>query len=33
MPFDYIEHCLEQLSYANCDLNKLLPWNITLAKA
>lgn len=33
IPFDYIEHCLEQLSYADCDLNKLLPWNMALAKA
>ncbi|WP_335695448.1 IS66 family transposase [Shewanella psychrophila] len=31
-PFDYIEHCLKQLSYADCDLNSLLPWNMALAK-
>ena len=29
-PFDYIEHCLEQLSHPNCDLNSLLPWLVKL---
>ncbi|WP_420038524.1 transposase domain-containing protein [Shewanella benthica] len=28
--FDYIEHCLEQLSHPNCDLNSLLPWHVKL---
>ncbi|WP_139326905.1 transposase, partial [Shewanella sp. UCD-KL21] len=32
-PFDYIEHCLEQLSHPNCDLNSLLPWRVNLSKA
>jgi len=32
-PFDYIEHCLECLSYPNCDLNSLLPWHVNLGKA
>ncbi|MCL1123545.1 transposase domain-containing protein, partial [Shewanella surugensis] len=32
-PFDYIEHCLEQLSPPNCDLNSLLPWHVNLSKA
>jgi hypothetical protein len=32
-PFDYIEHCLEQLSNPNCDLNSLLPWQVKLGKA
>ena len=31
--FDYIEHCLAQLSYPNCDLNSLLPWQIVFDKA
>ncbi|MAD74493.1 MAG: hypothetical protein CML20_06855 [Rheinheimera sp.] len=30
MPFDYIAHCLEQLSGANVDVEKLLPWNVKL---
>jgi len=32
-PFDYIEHCLEQLSSPNGDLNSLLPWHVNLSKA
>jgi transposase len=32
IPFDYIEHCLAQLSYPNCDFNSLLPWQVNLAK-
>jgi transposase len=32
-PFDYIEHCLEQLSNPNCALNSLLPWHVNLSKA
>jgi transposase len=32
-PFDYIEHCLEQLANPNCDLNSLLPWQVKLGKA
>ena len=32
-PFDYIEHCLEQLSHPNCVLNSLLPWCVNLSKA
>jgi transposase len=27
-PFDYIAHCLEQLSYDHVDVEKLLPWNM-----
>jgi len=27
-PFDYIAHCLEQLSNENVDVEKLLPWNV-----
>tara|TARA_R110001583_G_scaffold69896_4_gene198059 strand:+ start:1113 stop:2636 length:1524 start_codon:yes stop_codon:yes gene_type:complete len=30
IPFDYIAHCLEQLSVANVDVEKLLPWNVKL---
>ncbi|MCL1127869.1 transposase domain-containing protein, partial [Shewanella surugensis] len=33
IPFDYIAHCLEQLSSPNCDLNSLLPWHVKLSKA
>ena len=29
-PFDYITHCLEQLSYNEVDVEKLLPWNVKL---
>ena len=32
-PFDYIEHCLEQLSSPHCDFNSLLPWHVNLGKA
>jgi transposase len=28
MPFDYIAHCLEQLSHEQMDVEKLLPWNV-----
>jgi len=30
-PFDYIAHCLEQLSNENVDIEKLLPWNVQLS--
>jgi transposase len=30
IPFDYIEHCLEQLSHPTCNLNSLLPWRVKL---
>ena len=30
IPFDYITHCLEQLSKNQVDVEKLLPWNVTL---
>tara|TARA_R110002167_G_scaffold361046_1_gene578960 strand:- start:796 stop:2289 length:1494 start_codon:yes stop_codon:yes gene_type:complete len=30
-PFDYIAHCLEQLSYDDVDVEKLLPWNVKLS--
>ncbi|MCU8028166.1 transposase domain-containing protein, partial [Shewanella glacialipiscicola] len=33
IPFDYIEHCLTQLSYPDCDLHSLLPWQVNLGKA
>jgi hypothetical protein len=29
-PFDYITHCLRQLSYNEVDVEKLLPWNVKL---
>ena len=29
-PFDYIAHCLEQLSSKYADVEKLLPWNVKL---
>jgi len=29
-PFDYIAHCLEQLSGVHVDVEKLLPWNVKL---
>jgi hypothetical protein len=32
-PFNYIKHCLEQLSHHHCDLNSLLPWLVNLGKA
>lgn len=30
-PFDYISHCLEQLSYDHVDIEKLLPWHVKLS--
>ena len=30
-PFDYIAHCLEQLSSEHVDVEKLLPWNVKLS--
>ncbi len=30
IPFDYIAHCLEQLSKTQVDVEKLLPWNVKL---
>ena len=30
-PFDYIAHCLEQLSHENVDIEKLLPWHVQLS--
>jgi transposase len=30
IPFDYLMHCLEQLSKAKVDINALLPWNVKL---
>ena len=32
-PFDYIAHCLEQLSREHVDVEKLLPWNVILSAA
>ena len=29
-PFDYIAHCLDKLSHKDCDIEQLLPWNVTL---
>lgn len=29
-PFDYIAHCLEQLSSAHVDVETLLPWNVKI---
>ena len=31
VPFDYLMHCLEQLSKPKVDINSLLPWNIKLS--
>ena len=31
MPFDYIAHCLEQLSHEPMAVEKLLPWNVKLS--
>jgi len=28
IPFDYLMHCLEQLSQPEVDINELLPWNV-----
>ena len=33
MPFDYINHCLEQLAKSPQDLESLLPWNVDLNKS
>ena len=33
IPFDYIAHCLEELSDNNCDVEQLLPWRIKLEHA
>lgn len=30
-PFDYIAHCLEQLSHKDCDIEQLLPWNVKIS--
>mgnify|MGYP003384765217 CR=1 FL=1 len=30
-PFDYVAHCLEQLSDQNADIETLLPWNVKLS--
>lgn len=30
-PFDYVTHCLEQLSDQNADIETLLPWNVKLS--
>jgi hypothetical protein len=32
IPFDYLMHCLEQLSKPEYDINGLLPWNVKLIK-
>jgi transposase len=32
IPFDYIKHCLEQLSHPDCDFNSHLPWLVNLDK-
>jgi len=31
LPFDYIAHCLEQLSHKDCDIEQLLPWNVKIS--
>ena len=31
IPFDYIAHCLEQLSRDHVDIDPLLPWNVKLS--
>ena len=31
IPFDYITHCLEQLSQKDCDIKALLPWNVKIS--
>jgi len=30
IPFDYVAHCLEQLSNEHVDIEKLLPWNVKI---
>ena len=30
IPFDYIAHCLEQLSQNDCDIEQQLPWNVKI---
>lgn len=30
IPFDYITHCLDQLSSEHVDVDKLLPWNVKI---
>ncbi len=30
IPFDYINHCLEELTKSSTELNSLLPWNVKL---
>jgi len=30
IPFDYLMHCLEQLSQPEIDINALLPWNVKI---
>jgi len=32
VPFDYLMHCLEQLTNPTLDINALLPWNVKLNK-
>jgi len=31
IPFDYLMHCLEQLSNVKLDIDSLLPWNVKLS--
>lgn len=31
VPFDYLMHCLEQLTNPKLDINSLLPWNVKLS--
>ena len=31
IPFDYLMHCLEQLSKPQVDIHSLLPWNVKLS--
>nr|WP_276315833.1 transposase [Parashewanella hymeniacidonis] len=33
VPFDYINHCLEQLAKSPQDIESLLPWNVDLKKS
>ncbi|RJY01842.1 transposase domain-containing protein, partial [Parashewanella spongiae] len=30
IPFDYINHCLEELAKSPIELESLLPWNVKL---
>ena len=33
IPFDYVMHCLTELPKDNIDIEKLMPWNVTLQES